>query len=486
MIDKFQWYSEAFQNLPGAILIVDDGGSVLFANLACGRLIGCPAGDLHGRAVTSFLDIPRDPPMREGDPLAGRACLKRKGRAPSSVHVSVQSVSDPDGGSAARICMIQPETGPGAAGFEEQSVHNPYRVAFRNAPAKVLIVDGDGDVVDTTDLFLRHFGYGRHEVAGRPFAQLVPPELRVAADAVLDPDEVLLARSRAVPLAIADREGKTVQVELEISRQPDRQLLVFVIDMAEAAQVRSELELRTAELERLNENLQNFAAIASHDMQEPLRKIRYFSEMLRRALEDGHTDDVDYSLKVLGDAASRASRMVSDLLTFSRSTGDDLVREPIDLADMLQDLVADFEQGDLVGDAEIHIDVSHCQISGDPTAISQLFRNLIGNALKYRSPVRRLLLKIEAEVMEHPSPRLRVRVSDNGIGFEPQYADTIFQPFRRLHRRHLIPGNGIGLAICEIVARRHDWRLTAEGRLNEGAAFTVEIPNFSLRKEAAQ
>ncbi|WP_321501104.1 ATP-binding protein [Breoghania sp.] len=382
--------------------------------------------------------------------------------------------------------MIQPLTRPDAHRVDDQMAGNPYLVAFRHAPAKGLIVDGEGNVVDTTDLFLRHFGYGRHEVAGRPFALLVPPEMRVAADAALDPGEALLTRSSTLPLAIADRQGASVQVELEISRQSDRQLLVFVMDMAEAAEARSELERRNAELEQVNENLQNFASIASHDMQEPLRKIRYFSEMLRRALKEGHSDDVDYSLRVLGDASSRASRLVSDLLTFSRSTGDDLVRDSIDLADMLQDLVLDFRQGDLVGDADIRMDVSHCQISGDPTAISQLFRNLIGNALKYRSPDRRLSVRIETEVTQEPSPRLRVGVSDNGIGFEPQYAETIFQPFRRLHRRHFIPGNGIGLAICDTVARRHDWRLTAEGRVNEGATFTVEIPRFTLRKEAAQ
>ncbi len=503
MIDKVQWYSDAFQNLPEAFFIVDDAGAVLFANAACERLIGRSAPDVQGKAVVDFLQFSADATTGDQNLCPGRALLLHGGAAATSVRVSVQPVPDPDGGAGLRICLIQPVAGQGGAarsgdeaarlvGEQDapvapgQGARNAYQVAFRNAPVKLLIVDWEGLIVDTTDLFLRHFGYGRHEVAGRPFAQFVPMEMHAAADAALDPGEVLFARASTVPLAISDRQGDSVKVELEISRQSDRQLRVLVVDVEEAEAVRTELERRNAELELANENLQNFASIASHDMQEPLRKIRYFSEMLRCALAEGNAEDVEYALNVLGDASGRASRLVSDLLTFSRSTNDDLVREPIDLPLLLRDLVSDLSQGDLVGDADIRMDIPPCQISGDPTSVSQLFRNLIGNALKYRSSDRRLSLRIEAEIAGPPFSRLRVKVADNGIGFEPQYAETIFQPFRRLHRRQVIPGNGIGLAICDIVARRHDWRLTAEGRLDKGAVFTVEIPGVAQQSAAAQ
>lgn len=357
-----------------------------------------------------------------------------------------------------------------------------YQVAFRSAPSKLLILDPQGNIVDATDRFLHHFGYARTELAGLPFHAIVPLAMRQAADAATDPVGGLLRQTSTVPLVIATRQGSGVNVEVAVSRQPHSQLLASVEDVGELDQVRTRIEQRNVELERLNENLQNFASIASHDLQEPLRKIRYFSEMLQRALNEGNQEEVDYALEVLASASRRASRLVSDLLTFSRSSSENLVREPIDLAGLLNDLVEEIRREEEAHDAEILIEVPPMTVTGDPTAVSQLFRNLIGNALKYRSPDRPCRVLISGDVQEEPERRLRITVEDNGIGFEPQYAETILQPFRRLHRRQEIPGSGIGLAICDVVTRRHGWKLVAEGRKGEGATFSVEIPEFGLQR----
>ncbi len=291
--------------------------------------------------------------------------------------------------------------------------------------------------------------------------------MRVATDAAMDPVGGDVNRSGGISLAIMTRKGVSVDVEVAISRQENAHLLASVTDVVERDQARSRLEQRNTELERLNENLQNFASIASHDIQEPLHKIRYFTDMLQRALEEGNREDIDYALEVLASASRRASRLVSDLLTFSRSSSENLVREPIDLDGLLQGLIDEIRHEEAAHDADIRIDIEPVVITGYPTAVMQLFRNLIGNALKYRSPNRSNVV-IRAKVADEVGEPLLISIADNGIGFEPQYAETILQPFRRLQRRQEIPGSGIGLAICNIVACRHGWTLSAEGRVGEG------------------
>ncbi|MEI2387248.1 ATP-binding protein [Breoghania sp. JC706] len=362
----------------------------------------------------------------------------------------------------------------------EITAEDRYQAAFRVAPAKLLMLDWRGVIGDATDQFLRHFEYGRLELVGRSFHELVPQEMRKAADAATDPVGGAFARTGGIPLVMSTRQGRPIDVEIAIIRQPYARVIVAVTDLGERNEARSRVEQRNTELELLNQNLQNFASIASHDMQEPLRKIRYFSEMLQRALVEENQDDVDYALEVLASASRRASRLVSDLLTFSRSSSESLLREPIDLGRMVEGLVEEIRQEEAAHDAEIMIDIPQVVISGDPTAVMQLFRNLIGNSLKYRSSARAPRVLICARVGEGEKRRLQVAIDDNGIGFEPQYAETILQPFRRLHRRQEIPGSGIGLAICDMVARRHGWRLVAEGRPGEGATFTVHIPEFEL------
>ncbi|WP_245926852.1 sensor histidine kinase [Breoghania corrubedonensis] len=360
----------------------------------------------------------------------------------------------------------------------EASAEAHYRGAFRVAPAMLLMLDWRGAIIDASDQFLRFFGYGRSELVARFFHEIVPENMRKAADAAADTVSGTFTRTGGIALAIWSRQGKAVDVEAVITRQPSAGVVLFVTDISELDQEHSRIEQRNAELERLNENLQNFASIASHDLQEPLRKIRYFTEMLQRALVEDNHDDIDYALEVLENASRRASRLVSDLLTFSRSSSESLVREPVDLAHMVDGLVEEIRHEEAAHDADIRIDIPPVSVSGDPTAITQLFRNLIGNALKYRASGRTPSVLIRARIDDAGSRHLRISIEDNGIGFEPQYAETILQPFRRLHRRQEFPGSGIGLAICDMVARRHGWKLTAEGRPGEGATFTVDIPEF--------
>ena len=257
--------------------------------------------------------------------------------------------------------------------------------------------------------------------------------------------------------------------------------------LAQEALRASEEKLRESkeQLERSNRELQDFAYVASHDLQEPLRKIVVFGERLKeKAAEHLQPETLDY-LQRMQKAASRMQNLINDLLTFSRVTTKAQPFAPINLAEIAGEVMDDLEgriemtKGRVeVGDLPV--------IDAEPVQMRQLFQNLIGNALKFRRPEAPPVVKIEAKifsgVLPKSDPNARVqdfcelRVSDNGIGFEEKYLDRIFNVFQRLHARNEYEGTGMGLAIARKIALYHSGAITAKSAPGEGSTFIVTLP----------
>ncbi|MES2605453.1 MAG: ATP-binding protein [Pseudomonadota bacterium] len=243
------------------------------------------------------------------------------------------------------------------------------------------------------------------------------------------------------------------------------------------------LERFSNELRRSNRELQEFAFVASHDLQEPLRKIRTFGDRLQDLARDKlDVQGTDY-IQRMQSAADRMSRLITDLLTFARittkakpflpvslSTVADEVREDLELA--IEEAGATLTIGDLP------------EIEADQVQMKQLFQNLVGNALKFRRPGVAPVISITAEVADrtriaHRQQTVTLRFADNGIGFDEMYVDRIFQPFQRLHGKKEYSGTGIGLAVCLRVVERHGGSMTATSTPNEGSTFLVTLPRFN-------
>ena len=237
------------------------------------------------------------------------------------------------------------------------------------------------------------------------------------------------------------------------------------------------LKIFTAKLERSNRDLQDFAYIASHDLQEPLRKVQAFGDRLKvKCSEDLSEQGRDY-LERMQNAAKRMQSLITDLLTYSRVSTKTESFAPVNLAEITREVLSDLEVRieELKGEV-IMSDLP--VIEADPTLMRQLLQNLIGNALKFHTK-ETPAITIQGELLnghESTASLCRISVKDNGIGFDDKYSDRIFGVFQRLHGRNEYKGTGVGLAVCRKIAERHGGNITAKSKPGQGATFIVTIP----------
>jgi signal transduction histidine kinase len=234
--------------------------------------------------------------------------------------------------------------------------------------------------------------------------------------------------------------------------------------------------------------LEQFASVASHDLQEPLRKIRTFGDRL--TIVDGAAlspAGADY-LARMQHAAVRMQVLIDDLLTYARVSADPPRAVPVDLAATTRAVLADLETRIEQSGGRVEVGALPT-IEGDPLRLRQLLQNLISNALKFQRPEAPPVVTIAATLLPSedaaqagpdagaaPPAWLHLSVRDNGIGFEPKHAERIFEVFKRLHGRGAYEGTGIGLALCRQIVARHGGHITATGALGQGATVHVTLP----------
>ncbi len=246
---------------------------------------------------------------------------------------------------------------------------------------------------------------------------------------------------------------------------------------AELAQANDKLRSFAGDLERSNRELQDFAFVASHDLQEPLRKIQAFGDRLKSKYGEALSVEGRDYLERMQAAARRMHVLINDLLTFSRVTSKAMPFVPVDLGKIAHEVLSDLEVR--VQQSGGQVEVSGLPtLDADPLQMRQLLQNLIGNGLKFHRPEAPPVVKVSGAMLEGEGgrPRVQLVVQDNGIGFDVKYLDRIFTPFQRLHGRTEYEGTGMGLAVCRRIAERHGGTITAESAPGHGAKFTVELP----------
>ena len=260
-----------------------------------------------------------------------------------------------------------------------------------------------------------------------------------------------------------------------VSQGPNlpRIILLAIEDVTERRHTESRLEEQRLELQRSNAALDEFASVASHDLQEPMRKILSFGERLSLSAGPALDAEAQKHLERMLGAAARMRTLINDLLTFSQVSARIQRFAPTDLAVIAREVIADLEA--VVADTGGCVDVGELPvIEADALQIRQLLQNLLGNALKYRKkdtpPV------VQLRCSKPHGPMCTITVTDNGIGFNEVYAEKIFKMFERLHGRAQYEGSGIGLAICRTIVARHHGTIKATSTPGQGATFTVTLP----------
>ena len=280
---------------------------------------------------------------------------------------------------------------------------------------------------------------------------------------------------QSIAKVIKDEEGNKIR------------LIGTTYDITKLKQYEQELKFKIRDLDRSNKELEEFAYVASHDMQEPLRKVSTFSEILQdRFSEELGSEGLSY-LNRMSTASNNMRMLIENLLSFSRLTR---VNQPFEKAD-LNILI-----GEVISELELKIAETKTTITYDqfpileviPIQIKQLFNNLLSNAIKFCHPERDCEIIIKSEKLTRQQKQaqglianknyFKISIKDNGIGFEPEYSNQIFQIFQRLHGKSEYPGSGIGLAICKKIIENHFGIIEGEGRPTEGSTFTIILPEF--------
>ena len=271
-----------------------------------------------------------------------------------------------------------------------------------------------------------------------------------------------------------EKNGEKIHFEARYKKIDEEMALLIVRDITKRKQAQDALLAYANELERSNREYQDFAYVASHDLQEPLRKIQAFGDRLAQRNVDKLDERSHMYLNRMQNAANRMQKLIVDLLSFSRITTEGSSFTVVDLNQTVNHAMSDLETK--IEETSATIDLGELvEIEADETQMRQLFQNLIGNALKFAKPDIPPLIQINGRIL--PGSNLyEIRVADNGIGFEPQYQNRIFQVFQRLHGRREYEGTGVGLAICKRIVERHQGVITAESDLNEGATFIIQLP----------
>ncbi len=337
---------------------------------------------------------------------------------------------------------------------------------------------GSGHFVQVNPALCRLLGYDEATLRAIPLTELVHPQDRMATE-----DAVHWQRDSGELLAgfvnrLRHADGTDVWLEWTSRRSPEGLIFAVARDVTAKRQADAALAKAMDDLRIRNRELQDFAYVASHDLQEPLRKIQAFSDRLQSRLADKLDESARDYLQRMGDAASRMQTLIDDLLAYSRvgtrtsmpvavNLSRELATVLDDLDARVQEAVATVEAGPL---PTIHADASQMR---------QLLQNLLTNALKFRAAGRPCRIRVAARPLgehEMAPDRWEIRVEDNGIGFDPAYAERIFAPFQRLHPRNVFAGTGIGLAIVRRIVERHGGSIHAESRNGEGARFIVILP----------
>ncbi|MEA2518063.1 MAG: hypothetical protein QOF49_143 [Chloroflexota bacterium] len=365
----------------------------------------------------------------------------------------------------------------------------------------VVCTDSAGNVTLLNAVAQELTGWSWEAAAGRPLATVIRIVDGATRRDLPDLIAATAARERTIQLpqqsVLISRGGFETPIEGSVAKIHDRAeepagTVIVIRDVSATRSSQEQLRLVSEELGRSNRELQDFATIASHDLQEPLRKIRAFGDRLAEHSAGALDADATDYLRRMTNAASRMQTLIKDLLEYSQVAIGHESAKPVDLDLIVAEVLSDLEERIGASNGTVRVGPLPT-ILGSPSQMRQLFQNLIANALKFQpdgvAPQVDISAVARPDVRRsngpvNPEPVWDISVRDNGIGFEEKHAERIFAPFQRLHGRQAYEGTGMGLAICRRIAAQHRGTIEAHGAPDAGAIFVITLPRGLAGDEA--
>jgi PAS domain S-box-containing protein len=368
-----------------------------------------------------------------------------------------------------------------------------YRVLIEKMSEGAVTLNAAGVILYSNSRYASMVNTPLSQVIGLPFDEFIAPEnisafrelFKECWDHDCKGEIMLLAGEKRVPVQLS-------LTKLELKEGVS--LSIIITDLSSQKTAQQQLKLNVEQLAAINEalessnhDLQQFASVASHDLQEPLRKIQVFSHLLKEKQAELTPESRHYLEKII-DSSARMKTLIIDILNYSRLSATDIPSEYVDLNELLKDLKEDFELTIHEKAAELHVTGTLPVIEANKGQIRQVFQNIISNALKFSQPDLAPVITVEAKRIKEKSfnspglpdgPFCLITISDNGIGFDEKYMDHIFALFERLHSKDKYEGTGIGLAIAKKIIDKHNGLITANSREGRGASFMIILPMLS-------
>ena len=479
-IDNDQPFRAIVETTPECVKIVAPDGKLLLMNSQGLRIIGAPSAEAVAGLNVYDLVAPED--LAKFREMNERVCNGEKAsiefdiiglqgeRRRMETHATPLRQRD---GTTAHLAFTRDITDRAKAERDTLLLG----AIVENSDDAIISKDLNGIITSWNSSGERLFGYTAEEIVGKPITLLIPPDH-------LDEEPQILARLRRgervdhIETRRVRKDGTLLDISLTISPVKDSSgKVIGASKIARDITDRKRIEVRQKQIEnelrRANEDLEQFAYSASHDLQEPLRSVKIFSELLTTDYGDAFTGEAREFLKHLRTGASRMEMLVHDLLSYTQVMKFD---KPAELADTGAALSAAL--ANLTGT----IEEAGAKVTSDPLPslyvhgahLQQLFQNLIGNAVKYRSPDRAPVIHVGAS---RGDGHWDFSVSDNGIGIDPEYREKIFGLFNRLHTNDQYSGTGLGLAICQRIVGRYQGRIWVDSVPGKGSTFRFLFPD---------
>ena len=480
-------YRGLLEAAPDAMVVVNQSGEIVLLNLQAEKRFGYRRDELLGQQVTSIIRegfaerLIADALRSAEDALAQQIGTgielngRRKDGSEFPIEIMLSPLKSAEGilvTAAIRDISVRKKAEKHLAQMEGR-----YRGLLEAAPDAMVVVNQAGEIVLLNVQAEKQFGYKRDELLGQKVKNLIPEGFaeRIVADALRSAEDALAQQiGTGIELIGRRKNGSEFPLELMLSPLESAEGILVtaaIRDITTRKKGEADLLNKMEELNRSNEELGQFAYIASHDLQEPLRMVASYTQLLSRRYKGKLDSDADEFIAFAVDGAGRMQRLIQDLLTYSRvgTKGQDLLETSSEeaLQHALTNLRGAIEaSGALVTHDPLPI------VAADEMQLIQLFQNLVGNAIKYQSPG---VPKVHISAIQNGGKKWIFSVKDNGLGIDPQYFEKIFGMFQRLHKREEFAGTGIGLAICKKIVERHGGSIAVESEPGKGSTFSFAL-----------